>query len=185
MRLQHSILIALVIALSTSTSANAHDVLIDIQPAEGAIIQESSFEAILTFNNPLLEISGQSNVDLETRLEGSSDWKSHPVVIDNRTLTAQIELSDSGNYELRWMVVSSDGHQITGNSSFVLSLQEEEGPVEQTEAPVEENVIATAPEQTNPTEGSLVGFYIGLGMVVLGAVFAPIGMMMRRRARKS
>jgi hypothetical protein len=83
------------------------------------------------------------------------------------------------------MVVSSDGHQITGNSSFVLSLQEEEGPVEQTEAPVEENVIATAPEQTNPTEGSLVGFYIGLGMVVLGAVFAPIGMMMRRRARKS
>lgn len=175
----------MVIALFTFQPAQAHDVLIDIQPAEGALITESSFQATLTFNNSVLVISEQSNVDLETRLEGSSDWESHPVIIDNRTLRAQIDLTVSGNYELRWMAVSSDGHQITGNSNFVLNLEEAEVPVEETEAPVQENVITPAPGQTSDTAGSLVGFYIGLAMVVLGAVFAPIGMMMRRRARKS
>jgi hypothetical protein len=51
-----------------------------------------------------------------------------------------------------------------------------------------ESPILTAPapisEQASG-EGSLVGFYIGLAMVILGVIFAPIGLMIRRRARKS
>jgi hypothetical protein len=54
---------------------------------------------------------------------------------------------------------------------------------EDPEAPI---LIAPAPigEQSS-SEGSLVGFYIGLAMVILGVIFAPIGLMIRRRARKS
>jgi len=31
----------------------------------------------------------------------------------------------------------------------------------------------------------MVGFYIGLAMVVLGVIFAPIGLVIRRRAIRS
>jgi hypothetical protein len=43
-------------------------------------------------------------------------------------------------------------------------------------------VIAPVVEQESEIPS---GFYVGLAMVALGAVFAPIGLMMRRRAKKS
>ena len=92
------------------------------------------------------------------------------------TLTAQIELTESGTYDIRWKVVSSDGHGITGESSIVLELPV---PVE-TPEPVVVIAPAVEPEPEIPS-----GFYVGLAMVALGAVFAPIGLMMRRRAKKS
>jgi hypothetical protein len=96
-------------------------------------------------------------------------------------LISQIILSESGDYDLRWKVVSSDGHPISGESTFTLEL---ETPAQETdsEAPI---LIAPAPIQEQSSGGSMVGFYIGLAMVVLGVIFAPIGLMIRRRARKS
>ena len=90
-------------------------------------------------------------------------------------------MSEAGDYDLRWKVVSSDGHPISGESNFTLEL---ETPAEQTvlEAPI---LIAPAPIQEQSSDDSMVGFYIGLGMVALGVIFAPIGLMIRRRARKS
>jgi hypothetical protein len=90
-------------------------------------------------------------------------------------------LSEAGDYDLRWKVVSSDGHPISGDSTFTLAI-EDAIDSEDSESPI---VIAPAPtgEQT-PGDRSLVGFYIGLAMVILGVIFAPIGLMIRRRARK-
>jgi hypothetical protein len=95
-------------------------------------------------------------------------------------LTAQINLSESGDYDLRWKVVSSDGHPISGESTFTLELATSQP--QETEAPI---LIAPAPIQESGEGGSMIGFYIGLAMVVLGVIFAPIGLMIRRRARKS
>jgi hypothetical protein len=95
-------------------------------------------------------------------------------------LTAQINLSESGDYDLRWKVVSSDGHPISGESIFTLELATSQP--QEIEAPI---LISPAPIQESDAGGSMVGFYIGLAMVVLGVIFAPIGLMIRRRARKS
>jgi hypothetical protein len=48
-------------------------------------------------------------------------------------------------------------------------------------------VVQTAaePEQAATEAQIPAGFYVGLLMVALGAVFAPIGLMMRRRSKKS
>jgi hypothetical protein len=41
--------------------------------------------------------------------------------------------------------------------------------------------LATASE----SQDIPAGFYVGLALVALGAVFAPIGLMMRRKSKKS
>jgi methionine-rich copper-binding protein CopC len=180
MRFKSSLAFALLATVFFAFPAKGHDLLIDIQPASEAVLTEGSFEAKLTFNNPLLVVEGETNAELSTKPVGSVAWVSHEIVVMNSVLTAQINLNESGDYDLRWKVVSSDGHPISGESTFTLDLGSSEE--QETEAPI---LIAPAPTQEQDSGGSMVGFYIGLAMVVLGIIFAPIGLMIRRRARKS
>lgn len=182
MRLKSSIALALLTTLFLSPGANSHDLLVEIYPADGEVVTESSFEAKLTFNNPLLVVEGEVNAEFATELVGSSEWVNHEVKIQDRVLTSEVILEEPGNYNVRWKVVSSDGHPITGESSFVLEV---EAP-DTTEGDTGPSVISPNPNKTDASnEGSLTGFYIGLAMVALGAIFAPIGLMMRRKAKKS
>ena len=180
MRLKSSLALALLATVIFAFPAKGHDLLIDIQPASQAVLTEGSFEAKLTFNNPLLVVEGETNAELSTKPVGSDDWVSHEIAVMDSVLTAQINLSESGDYDLRWKVVSSDGHPISGESTFTLELATSQP--QETEAPI---LIAPAPIQESGEGDSMVGFYIGLAMVVLGVIFAPIGLMIRRRARKS
>lgn len=169
---------ALLALLLIPTPAHAHDLLVDINPAPGEVISTSSFEAVLTFNNSLLVVESETNAEFATKLQGSSDWISHPIAIDDRTMVAQVQLTESGSYDLRWSVVGSDGHTISGDSNFVL-----EGLVsEEVAVPfgAEAESVNASDSQEIPTE-----FYVGLALVALGAVFAPIGLMMRRKSKKS
>jgi methionine-rich copper-binding protein CopC len=175
MRPRHLALTALFLALFSSP-AQAHVTFSEITPAAGEVVTASNFQATVTFDDDLLSFNGQQNAGLETRLSGTQQWASHEVFVDGPTLTAQVELTESGTYDLRWKVVSKDGHVITGESSIVLQLPE---PVESPEP-----VISIAPVSEQESEIPS-GFYVGLAMVALGAVFAPIGLMMRRRAKKS
>lgn len=181
MRLIHKVSLPLIALLSFSLPAAAHDLLIDIDPAPGATVEQANFEAKLTFNNPLLVVEGESNAEVSTKLVGSDTWTDHEISIVDNLLTAKITLSEAGDYDLRWKVVSSDGHPISGESKFTFVSEQELDS--NTEQPL---VIAPSPvkEESN-SEPSWVGFYIGLAMVILGVIFAPIGLVMRRRAKKS
>jgi methionine-rich copper-binding protein CopC len=171
-------LTALLALLLIQTPAHAHDVLVDINPAPGEVISTSTFEAVLTFNNALLVIESETNAEVATKLQGATDWTSHPVSINDKTMVAQVVLAEAGSYDLRWSVVGSDGHTISGDSNFVLEgLASEETAVPFNSEP---EVTTTSGSQDIP-----VGFYVGLGLVALGAVFAPIGLMMRKKAKKS
>jgi methionine-rich copper-binding protein CopC len=182
MRLKSSLALALIGTLVFAPGASAHDLLIDISPASAEVVTEKDFEARLTFNNPLLVVAGESNSQFETKLVGANSWIDHEVLISDRILTARVSLSEPGQYDLRWSVVSSDGHPISGESNFTLEI---EAPAEGTDES-SPSVIAPAPTQTPAdSERSLVGFYVGLAMVVLGVIFAPIGLIIRRRAKKS
>ena len=182
MRLRFTLAIALLSTLVLGSAANSHDLLVDIEPAENSVVTESNFQAVLTFNNPLLVIEGESNAEVATQLVGTEEWQVHEISITDRVLTSSISLSEPGEYLLRWSVVSSDGHPISGESTFTLDIEPLTSP-EQSEEPM---VISPNPTQEqSASNDSLTGFYIGLGMVALGAIFAPIGLLMRRRAKKS
>ena len=163
--------------LLLQTPAYAHDLLVDINPAPGEVISTSSFEAVLTFNNPLLVIESETNAEFATKLQGTSDWATHPISIEDKTMVAQVELTEAGAYDLRWSVVGSDGHTISGDSNFVL----EGSASEETAVPyVDIEPVTTSESQEIPAL-----FYVGLALVALGAVFAPIGLMMRRKSKNS
>jgi len=163
--------------LLMQTPAYAHDLLVDINPAPGEVISTSSFEAVLTFNNALLVIESETNAEFATKLQGTTDWASHPISIKDKIMVAQVELTEAGSYDLRWSVVGSDGHTISGDSNFVL-----EGSVsEETAVPY----VDVEPVTTSESQDIPAGFYVGLALVALGAVFAPIGLMMRRKSKKS
>jgi copper resistance protein C len=178
MKLNWTAALAVIGSLALSGPALAHDQLIDIDPAAGSILEQGSFQVILTFNNPLLVIEGQVNAEVSTSPAGRDSWTSHLIQISDRTLKAQINLTEPGSYDLRWRVVSSDGHPIEGVSNFSLEIP---GTSDKPDSVIAPNPVTENPEPTT----SLTGFYIGLAMVVLGAVFAPIGLLMRRRARRS
>jgi copper resistance protein C len=181
MRLKSALTLSLLGTLLFAPQASSHDLLIDIYPASAEVLTEAGFEAKLTFNNPLLVVAGESNAQLETKLIEEDTWTEHEVAVIDRVLTAKIRLTTPGQYDLRWRVVSSDGHPISGESNFTLDI---EVPTEDGNS--SETVIAPSPtDLDSDSEGSLVGFYIGLAMVVLGVIFAPIGLLIRRRAKKS
>jgi methionine-rich copper-binding protein CopC len=163
----------------SAAPAQAHDVLVDISPAPGEVVTSSSFEAVLTFDNPLLVIEGETNAELATKPVDSTEWTVHPFQITGTTLVAQVVLAEAGSYDLRWSVVSSDGHPISGESTFAVDV----AIIEDGEAVA---LTAVEPEQAAAESAEIpAGFYVGLLMVALGAVFAPIGLMMRRRSKKS
>lgn len=182
MRLKSSLVLAVIFSLLFGSQAQGHDLLVDIDPKPGAVLNQRSFEANLTFNNPLLVVEGETNAELSTKLVGTEEWISQTVTVVDRTLTAQVIVSEIGDYDLRWKVVSSDGHPISGESTFSVMASEPSEPT----GSVEPTLIAPNPTSTETEEtGSWLGFYIGLGMVALGAIFAPIGLLMRRRAKKN
>jgi copper resistance protein C len=178
MRLKSAVVLALLGALVFAPQASSHDLLVDIDPKEAAVLTEGNFEAKLTFNNPLLAVAGESNAELATKPVGSSNWTEHEVSVSDRELRARVILTEPGKYDLRWKVVSSDGHPISGTSSFTLDIEsaEESSPV---------LISPDSSQEPESSEQSMVGFYIGLAMVVLGVIFAPIGLVIRRRAMKS
>jgi methionine-rich copper-binding protein CopC len=176
MRTKITLTVALALLLM-QTPAYAHSELVDISPYLREVISTSSFEAVLTFDKPLLVIESQTNAEFATKLQGTSDWASHPISIKDKTMVAQVELSEPGSYDLRWSVVGKDGHTINGDSTFVF-----EGSVsEETAVPY----VDLAPVNTSESQEIPAGFYVGLALVALGAVFAPIGLMMRRKSKKS
>ena len=186
MRLKSTILLVLLAALVTAPPVSAHDLLVDIDPAPESTINQGTFEAKLTFDNPLLVVEGETNAELSTKLMGSDNWINHDVLILDRVLTAKVILTEPGDYDLRWKVVSSDGHPIDGESTFTLEI---EAPAESSDS-TEPILIAPNPISPNPiaettNDDSLTGLYIGMAMVALGAIFAPVGLMLRRRAKKS
>lgn len=166
----------------SSLSASAHDVLVEIDPEPGAILTEGTFELTLTFDNPILVIEGETNAEVSTKIAGSGTWVNHEIAIEDRVLKAQINLTDSGEYDLRWQVVSSDGHPISGESKFTLELSTPEPTADETEEPI---LIAPNPSDSSGGVSDMAWFYFGLALVALGAIFAPIGLLMRSRAKKT
>lgn len=179
-----ALLTGLLIVFGLSSPAFAHDQLVDIQPAAGESIPSGQVSLTLSFGDELLTIPGGNNAELLAKLDGSETWIAAEVTLNQNKLGAVLQLTESGSYKIKWKVVSSDGHPITGEST--LEVEASTVAVPETAAP-EPFPLTTAPSSSPGDSNSPTGlFYLGLTMVVLGAVFAPIGLVMRRRStRKS
>ncbi|KQT97727.1 hypothetical protein ASG53_08020 [Sanguibacter sp. Leaf3] len=107
-------LLALFVAVAAQPAA-AHDQLLDSSPGEGEHLDVAPTEVTLRFSDEILAI-GPAVIVAD---DAGTTWTVGDPVLDGPDVVT--ELADDvpdGSYEVRWRVVSSDGHPITGVIPF-------------------------------------------------------------------
>ena len=101
-----------------ATSADAHALLLSIDPADGAELATAPDAVRLTFNEPVEVPTGGVRVfDADAqRVDGGVAEQVEPSVVE---LPLPADLPDGG-YVITYRVVSADSHPITGVSTFVV-----------------------------------------------------------------
>ncbi|MGP5258646.1 copper resistance CopC family protein [Brachybacterium paraconglomeratum] len=179
--------------LALGAPAQAHDTLLESEPADGATLETSPEAITLTFSADILEVSPLVRITDESGEQLAEITPS----VDGPVATATLEEPlPAGTSTVQWRVVSSDGHPIEG--TFEVTVEQDAAAEETTEAPAEESSPAeeSAPaETTAPAEegeqataeaaeeesgSSMTPLLIVLGVAVVGAVVAVL-LIMRRR----
>ncbi|MEV0868706.1 copper resistance protein CopC [Brachybacterium paraconglomeratum] len=179
--------------LALGAPAQAHDTLLESDPADGATLETSPEAITLTFSADVLEVSPLVRITDESGEQLAEVTPS----VDGPVATATLEEPlPAGTSTVQWRVVSSDGHPIEG--TFEVTVEQDAAAEETTEAPAEESSPAeeSAPAgTTTPAEedeqataeaaedesgSSMTPLLIVLGVVVVGAVVAVL-LIMRRR----
>lgn len=138
-----ALLLAVFAVLVPMTPAQAHDRLVSSDPESGATLDTAPEEVSLTFSAAVQDIGG--SVDLV-------DADGSPVEVGSPTTegtTVTTEITDdlaAGDYEVRWRVVSSDGHPISGVVDFTV-----EGEASSTESSSSTSSSTTPPESESTT----------------------------------
>jgi methionine-rich copper-binding protein CopC len=109
--------VAVVAVLATAAPASAHDRLVSSDPASDQTLRAAPSTVSLTFSADVLDMGAAIVVSDDA----GTDWVSAAPTVDGPTVTAALDsgMPDAG-YEIRWRVVSSDGHPITGVVPFVV-----------------------------------------------------------------
>ena len=173
--------------LALGAPAQAHDTLLESDPADGATLETSPEAITLTFSADILDVSPLVRITDENGEQLAEITPS----IDGPVATATLEEPlPAGTSTVQWRVVSSDGHPIEG--TFEVTVEQDAAAEETTEAPAEESAPA---ETTAPAEegeqataeaaeeesgSSMTPLLIVLGVAVVGAVVAVL-LIMRRR----
>ena len=179
--------------LALGAPAQAHDTLLESDPADGATLESSPEAITLTFSADILDVSPLVRITDENGEQLAEITPS----IDGPVATATLEEPlPAGTSTVQWRVVSSDGHPIEG--TFEVAVEQDAAAEETTEAPAEESSPAeeSAPAETAaPAEegeqataeaaeeesgSSMTPLLIVFGVVVVGAVVAVL-LIMRRR----
>ena len=179
--------------LALGAPAQAHDTLLESDPADGATLETSPEAITLTFSADILDVSPLVRITDENGEQLAEITPS----IDGPVATATLEEPlPAGTSTVQWRVVSSDGHPIEGTFGVTVEQDaaaeetteapaEESGPAEEsapaeTTAPAEEGEQATAEAAEEESGSSMTPLLIVLGVAVVGAVVAVL-LIMRRR----
>jgi methionine-rich copper-binding protein CopC len=168
-----------VLALAGAQSASAHDELLGSTPEAGEVVETAPEAVVLTFSNDVIETGTVVEV---------VDHHGEPVDLGETEVlgpevSAALPADLSGEYQVRWRVVSSDGHPIEGTIDFgvgadATGVWESEPPHDaggSDEATTTETTDAGAPN------GWAVAAFVVGGIVVIGLVILVILRTLRRR----
>lgn len=109
--------VAALLVLATASPATAHDQLTGTDPQDGAALETGPSEVTLTFSADVLDVGTEVIVS-----DGDGrHWVGGAPVLDGPTVTVPLtEALPEGGYEVRWRVVSGDGHPISGRLGFTV-----------------------------------------------------------------
>lgn len=103
--------------LPTATAASAHDELVGSDPAPGAELDAAPAAIRLDFSADVLTF-GAAIVVAD---DADDTWQAGEPDLDGSSVSVPLDPAlPDGAYEVRWRVVSSDGHPITGLVPFTV-----------------------------------------------------------------
>lgn len=168
------IAVAVVAVLAAAAPASAHDELVSSSPVAGERLPSPPDEITLTFSADVLDMGAEVVV---ADGEGT-DWVAGDPLVASGTVVVPLQggMPDAG-YEVRWRVVSSDGHPISGLIPFTVG---DAAPIERA-APAE--TAAAAPGAS--TDDAAVPRVVLIGAVGAGIALAAfvVFLLVRRAAR--
>lgn len=179
--------LAAVAILATAAPATAHDQLLESDPGDGEHLDAAPSSVTMTFSGELLVLdeSTAGAVVLVVDAEGE-DWATGEVEVRGRNVTAALRTDiPDGGYQVRWQVVSEDGHPIAGVIPFAVGdavpLESTGNPEPTASAPDDSSTASdqNADETGDPIRVLLVG---GAGAALAVAAFALLLNLRRRRA---
>jgi methionine-rich copper-binding protein CopC len=158
---------ALAVLSPIAPSADAHSSVLSTTPAEGQHVTDPPQEVAMTFTTNLIEVGA---IILVVNEQGAN-WANGGVRLDGSTAVQPLKAKPpDGNYQVRWRVVSSDGHPISGTFDFSTGSAH---PGAANTTPTLAGSIPTPESQAEPVDASDGGR--GLPLVVVGAIGAAIG----------
>lgn len=115
--LSAGVAVAVVTALAVAAPASAHDELLSSTPSSGQVFVAAPAEVTLSFS---AEVLAMGAIVVVADAEGR-DWVLGEPALDGSVVTATIDPAITvAGYEVRWRVVSSDGHPISGVIPFTI-----------------------------------------------------------------
>jgi copper resistance protein C len=126
-----------VTALVSAAPASAHAALVKITPNADATLTTAPTEVVLQFDEP---VSPTFATVVVTTAAGVNVARGKPTVLGARVTQPLSPAIASGGYRIAYRVVSNDGHPVSGESHFSLTLASGSG--------------SATPVGTPPTSGS-------------------------------
>lgn len=108
-------LAALAVLAPFAPAANAHDQVTFTAPAEAEHLDTAPAEVTMQFTDELIAVGALMLV-----VDGSGkDWADGPMAVDGATVVQPLKTGlPDGTFDVRWRVVSADGHPISGTFPF-------------------------------------------------------------------
>ena len=181
-RIAAGLAVAAIVTLTFAAPASAHDQLVSSSPGADERLASPPESITMTFSGDLLVLDESLTGAVVLVVDASgTDWVAGDVTVAGRTVTAPLApgMPDAG-YQVRWQVVSEDGHPIAGAIPFTVG---DAAPMETATAGDTAETPAASAEQTdqNADSGALMRtLLIGAG----GAAFAVLILALVRFLRR-
>ncbi|KTS13843.1 MULTISPECIES: copper resistance CopC family protein [Microbacterium] len=166
--------VAVVVVLTSVVPASAHDQLLSSSPASGERLPSAPEEITLTFSADVLDVGA----DIIVADAEGTDWAVGDPAIASATVAVGLtEGMPAAGYEVRWRVVSSDGHPISGVIPFTVG---DAAPLERAPASASAPAVA-APVADDPGIPRIVVVAaLGAGIALAALLLVSL---LRRAAR--
>lgn len=155
--------------------AAAHDELLSSDPAADSTVDRLPTELTLTFSGVLIDEPG-ANVVSVTDAAGTELADGSPV-LDGTEVTQALTGASEGPITVVWRVVSSDGHPVSGEYSFVA------GDADAAPSPAASEPGAA--DEDASEDGIPAALWIGVGVAVLAAVVGVVIAMVAASRRRT
>ncbi|MFM8964714.1 MAG: copper resistance protein CopC, partial [Actinomycetota bacterium] len=118
-------LLVLLVSLFIVAPASAHTSLVSSVPSSGAVLNEVPAEVRIKFNEELLLVDDKNPNRIEV-INGAGQVVSGMSVVEGPEIFTALDLSfePSGEYLVKYRVVSADGHPIEGEYQFTVAAPE-------------------------------------------------------------